>query len=356
MVERRNIVDVLPTLPSLMQHLAQQMQASDLPGVIENGVGYYTRYAARALHSNTLSAQLLHTVRQEREGAATPLRDLPDIIDRTADAPVVARLITVAQAYLDRTAYLRPFLHNFGHMSIRLMRAFGHTTLANFLRDGLSFWPTQEVILGSEASKSLAFVWYSRQHADHNLPLRVFQRHTAGGFYESKLDFTHSLLVDVGLYGTLLRRLLDQQQCPASVSVLFFASRSPFIAGWLNLRTCATLLTSEGQVEVLDSIRLVDTLESLLKPWTLVADRITLTDPVSFVCATAFLWAQRQFAQAHSQDSALPLDGSIEAVKRSRTAWFVDKPVPCWDEAETFIRSWIHGPLCPMDRLCGLHV
>lgn len=349
-------MDPVLTMRSLLQHLGQQMQASELAELVENAIQYHTHYTGHGPHTNTLSAQLRHTVRHEREGDATPLRDFPDLIDRAAGAPLDACLTTVAQNYLHRTAYLRPFLHSFGHMSIRLMRAFGHTTLANFLRDGLIFWPTQEVLMASEARRALAFIWYSRQHADANVPPQVFRRHITGEFDTGALDVPHSLLIDVGLYGTLLRHLLDQQRCAAAGSVLFFASRSPFIAGWLNLHTCAALLTAEGRVDGVDSIRLVDTLESLLKPCTLVANQLTLTDPVSFICATAFLWAQRRFAQAHQQDPTASCDMHLESVKRSRTAWFVTNPAPCWEDAEAFIKSWNHGPLSPMDRLCGLHI
>lgn len=345
-----------PTMPNLLQHLARQMRATELPAVVEQAMHYHGRFTGQPLDGSLWSTQLRHTVAREREGAATPLHDFPCLIDRTAGAPVSQRLTAIAQAYLERTAYLQPFLHHFGAMAVRLMRAFSHTILANFLRDGFIFWPTQEVLLDPAADENLAFLWYSRQHVAHNLPCEIFQHQGTEVFKACPLDVTRTLLVDVGLYGTLLRHMLDHQRCATSVSVLFFASRSPFIAGWLNMRTCAAWLTTAGQVDSRDSIRLVDTLESLLKPCVLVGEQLSLTDPVSFVCATAFLWSQRRFSQAHAADPALPLDLSLEAVQRSRTAWFVTDPVPCWDQAETFIKSWNHGPLAPMDRLCGLHL
>jgi hypothetical protein len=117
------------------------------------------------------------------------------------------------------------------------------------------------------------------------------------------------------------------------------------------------MLASETYIDLLDSIRLVDTIESLLKPCVLVANHLRLTDPVSFVCAATFLWAQRQFSQEQQhRRTSQPVDLSLDAVKTSGSAWFVANPAPRWEEAETFIRGWIYGPLCPMDRLCGLNV
>lgn len=347
------------SIPCLLDHLARQMQCGDLPSLVEASLAYYTQYQQEPLDSAAFGAQLAQTISQEREGAFAPVCDFIDTVKQACSASMPTRLTTIAQEYLARTQYLQPYLHGFSEMSIRLLCSSGRSQLANFLRDGLIFWPGQEVLLGQQATGRIAFVLYSRLHVEHNLPVRVFQRTVDGDFVEVSVDFTQSLLVDVGLYGTLLSRMLNQHLCQRSTGVVFFASRSPFITGWCNLLTCAAMIASDLQVDRLDIIRLADTVESLLKPFVLLPTcphqwEITLTDPVSFVCATAFLWAQRRFSLDQKQQRAIrPLELSLEAVKASHTAWFIKNPVPPSEEAEAFFKSWHHGPLFPMDQICG---
>lgn len=344
-------------MPCLLAYLARQMRARDLQSLVDGALAYYTRHQQVSLDSAGLGEQLAQTLSQEQEGAFAPVRDFLEVVQRVGGASMPTRLTTIAQAYLERTQYLLPFLHCFGEMSIRVLRSSGRTQLVNFLRDGLVFWPSQDALLGQDPGCRLAFVLYSRAHAAQHLPVRLFQRTETGAFVEGAADLAQSLLVDVGLYGTLLSRMLEQHLCQHSVGVLFFASRSPFITGWFNLLTCAALIASDLQVDLLDTIRLADTVESLLKPVALVPDQLvsTLTDPVSFVCSTAFLWAQRGFSLYQQRQGPIqPRELHLEAVKASRTAWFINKPVPRWEGAEAFINGWHHGPLYPMDQLCGL--
>jgi hypothetical protein len=231
------------------------MQAIILDAVVEEGLEFYNQYRpGQRFDSDTLHDLCAQTIACEREGASTPAHGFLDIVKHTTGVSILHRFRMIAQDYLARTAYLLPVIDAFGRISLKVMQRCGCSTLANFLRDGLVFWPTQTVVLGDQPSMA----WFSRWHAEHDQVMQVYRPGDDGRFRElaEGVDFAKTLLIDAGLYGSLIQRLIVQYQCQESLSVFFFASRSPYIAGFYNLLSGAEWLTAD-QWDPLNTIKVI---------------------------------------------------------------------------------------------------
>jgi hypothetical protein len=138
--------------------------------------------------------------------------------------------------------------------------------------------------------------------------------------------------------------------------VLFLGSRNPHIAGWLNVRLSPYLLGRPESGRII--IRLVDTVEALLKPLrpaTESAPEPREADLLSCCCFAAFARASFRFSRRRGR-KPVPIReclAALRAADRDPEAWFLPGEVPKWPGAEEFLARWSAGPLPPMDRLCG---
>ncbi|HYO65951.1 MAG TPA: hypothetical protein VEU33_07710 [Archangium sp.] len=265
----------------------------------------------------------------------------------------------VAQTYIRSTRYLFPLLHAYACA----LAAFSQHERESlpiylFMRDALVFWPTLRT-LPTISEKQIRFIFYSRRDARAGrLPVE-FSYEPGQGLVEEPLHcIQRGLLADVGLYGSLLHTMFKSGTCARGISVLFLGSRNPFLAGWLNMVLSAALLRGDPSVDLHDTIRLVDTVESLLKPYRLSDEgALELTQPLSFICSMAFLWALHRYSMGLKAPPSLAhCARTFHRARKSPGYWLVDKAVPRWAEADRFIASWDLGPIAPMDMLSGFNL
>lgn len=296
----------------------------------------------------SLKDELLITLSREREGASTPVLQILDTVMKTDHLPKEEQLRIIATSYVEKTRFLFPLIDSFAK-TVKSVLELGKERYLPvlLLRDGLSFWPA----LQAHGVRPF-LVSYSRLHGEHR---------AIGDFLSAPLaDIPprNTLLIDVGLYGSLVASLIAEGAFPkVKPGALFFASRSPFIWGWANTLLSSSFSFSSSRCDFGDTIRLADTLESLLKPFTYFATNSgiisNISDPISFVCSIAFLRELSQFSREQNSSTPEELVRGIALAKADRNTWLVREPVKRWDKADEFIKSWAHGPLFPMDRMSG---
>jgi hypothetical protein len=120
----------------------------------------------------------------------------------------------------------------------------------------------------------------------------------------------------------------------------------------------ANILLGDTTVDLHDVIIMVDTVESLLKPYRVAEDgALEIAEPVAFTCSMAFLWSLYRYAKRPKAPGSLGCFArALRQAKKGRKYWLVNKAVPRWEEADRFIASWDLGPLAPMDKLCGFNL
>lgn len=313
--------------------------------VIDRAVAFYESVSPLP-DASQLASGLFTTIALEKEGGAVPLTPILDALKRGEGHSYKVRLLMASEAYVESTQYLFPMIFGFVNEAVRLCLSDNRSRRPLlFLRDGLIFWPA---FLAAETP--VDFLLYSRLHAD---------RKTVPHLYRPNSNCIEKLpvaqmwrapqVIDVGLYGTLVGKLLDTE-VSRELGAFFFASRSPFISGWLN-----TLFVSSSRAfDSTDIIRLADTMESLLKPFQIIETekglQIVPSDILSFCSSVLCLWSLYQFRlNGPSCDDGLTFQ-SIENAKK-KPSWFVKHPVPKWAGADQFLRSWRHGSLYPVGKL-----
>ncbi len=251
------------------------------------------------------------------------------LTDELRALPAGEFLRRLADRYLDSTRYLLPLLAAHADATASGMRERGSDDLYLFLRDGLCFWPALRARLQGEVNI---------QHLVYTRPLRHQKRApliTTGndgtGDVEKMTPVRNATLLDVGLYGTLIQTLHDSGFLQNDNAVLFLGSRNPHIAGFMNV-----VGNAEGNaLSVPDIVRLIDTVECLLKPIQLVTvgDHVSLrlADPISFICAARFMSALYHY------------DGPARVEPFS--GWIIDEAIPAWSGADDFINRF-NVPSC----------
>jgi len=323
------------------------MSSESLSQVVLQSIGYLE---AQGGGSRSSIEEELDSLRLEDESEHLPLQRLA--FSRSNS------LLELAQAYIHATRYLFPILHLFSY-SVRSLSQGSERKLPLylFMRDALAFWPCLHALQRTPEEQP-RFVFYSRKDERVGRPPILLSRDAAGAFSAQLLGrLEEGLLVDAGLYGSLIHSMIKSGRCAREVSVMFLGSRNPFLAGWFNMALGTELLHGGSRVDLGDTIRLVDTVESLLKPFRILdsASRYALAGPRSFTCAMALMWALYRYSA--SREGRPSLQHCLESLRegqRESGGWWLARPVPRWEEAERFIADWDLGPLPPMRLLCGL--
>jgi hypothetical protein len=289
--------------------------------------------------------EALSVLSLEEEGEHAPAHALAHA---WAGAPV-----QLARAYVRATEYLFPTLHTFSCSLQRLSDA--RSPIYLFMRDALAFWPCLRAIdaVGAEQVKLLFFSRRALQSGGS--PVLLAQGPGGALVEEDFRCIEHGLLVDCGLYGSLVRGMIASGRCSRDVSVMFLGSRNPFVAGWFNMVLSARVLHGGAAVELHEIIYLVDTVESLLKPFrSRGSGPLERADAASFICSMAFLWALHQYALEHRTPPAIETClGELRRARHGRGHWRVRWVVPRWAEAVDFLHTWDLGPIRPMNLFCG---
>lgn len=162
------------------------------------------------------------------------------------------------------------------------------------------------------------------------------------------------LLIDTGLYGTLIQPILGSAALP-DPSVVFLASKNPRIAGYLNHLDAPDKKTGHAPLGPLGEA-CCDVLENWPKPYTrprlwerdggwVAAAR--LTDPVS---ATAALVLYRTLARrARTRDlETLDPHAALRRVAALSGPRFLTESLPRWPHADRWQAAWSHGSVAPL--------
>jgi hypothetical protein len=244
-------------------------------------------------------------------------------------------LAAVVRAYVDHTRYLLPLLHRYARTAWDWAATHGSDDVFLFLRDGLCFWPAFLALQHRHQSPQpmLRHLIYTRPLRQHRLAPLVTTGDGADCVVEPLRPIARGTLLDVGLYGTLIQSLHDTGFLQRDNGVLFFGSRNPHIAGFMNQQTQQGTPTSVQEV-----ISMVDTIECLMKPIQLVTQTdegsrvlLRLGDPLSFICAAALM---RELYHYRDDDQA-----------PARGEWYLKEPIPAWKDASDFIARF-HVPSC----------
>ena len=255
----------------------------------------------------------------------------------------------VAQRYLEATAFLLPLLHGVAASCLRVARRHGLRSIAFFMRDAICAYPCFDA-LRSEWDPAARFVLYTRaQERAGKLP-EVVEHAGQRTFRACEPLLKSSLLFDAGLYGSLISSLIGRQLCEPKPHVVFMSSRNPAILGWLNVEIEAARLGGED-VDGVCVVRLLDTIESLFKPFRLPLEvsanqpaDLEIAEPVTLACALALLWAAGRYSSRGVAAAWLP---AARAASRTRGAWLLPTATPQWSNAARFLTEWQHGELPP---------
>jgi hypothetical protein len=175
----------------------------------------------------------------------------------------------------------------------------------------------------------------------------VFSEESDGGLRRRELvNVPRTLVLDVGLYGTLIKELDGNGFFAGDGSVLFLGSRNPHIPGFLNELRCVNG-PAGAVVQQRDVIRYVDTVECLLKPFLLLtapkSDLVFVEqgDGISFVCSVVFLWSLYHYSLevvrlGTPRSAGEVLLPNIPLASR----WLLHEPIPSWTKAQEFLSNW----------------
>jgi hypothetical protein len=299
----------------------------------------------------------------EEEFPSNPITQLlSGRAERDSEFSLESFLASVSERYLKATEYLFPLFHCFSNSILSLSRSERkHDPIVLFLRDCLVFWPSL-LAAGSESSKSsIQLMAYGRWHRRLGAAPEIYEEDgKTSATYKMAQTLSRGLLVDAGMYGSLIQNLMESRYCSKDCAAMFLGSRNPFITGWLNSILSSEILRGRGNGELLsDIIWIVDTVESLLKPFYFGSDgRAHVANPISFVCSVLQLQAMYEFSREirEKNKTICPIDSIHKAHlhRESGDAWSVLRVVPRWSEADQFIQNWKLGPLFPMDQYSGL--
>lgn len=246
-------------------------------------------------------------------------------------------LRAIVDRYAESTRYLFPLLRDFARCVATVAHDLGSDAYLLFLRDGLIFWPALVNDVGARVRDiPVRHVIYTRAlRANHDPPLTV----TSSGEVRPLGRLDNSVLIDVGLYGTLIQSLHDDGYLESNNACLFLGSRNERIFGILNASEEAGGLG----LPLRDMMALVDTVECLLKPFQLVTTvsqeksqvYLRRADPIAFLCAVRFITDFYAFCKADT-----PSPRAHETVVGS---WYLQEPIPGWTEAAEFLKKF-HVP------------
>jgi hypothetical protein len=336
---------ICPDLTRVFDLLQGSLICRSLRGALSHSFGRLVRSDGSPLAAHEVIANCRESLALEEEEASLPAQRLLDPLCAVEDAGQL--LAAAAGRYVRATRFLLPWLHGFACAVADCAKG---RPVFLFLRDGLAFWPALRAL-----SQPTRFLFHTRARQRAGEPPLVQRGH--GGFRAAtRADLEGALLVDAGLYGRLLEQMIRTGLCGGKPAVLFLGSRNPHIAGWLNVRLGPYLLGLPEHGRII--IRLVDTVEALLKPLrptTEGAFQPREADLLSCCCSAAFARASFRYSRRRGRKPA-PIGACLTALRAAHQdpqAWLLSRAVPKWSGAEEFLARWSAGPLPPMDRLCG---
>jgi hypothetical protein len=256
-------------------------------------------------------------------------------------------LIETARQYVAQTSHLFPLLHRQSSAALTVCRVANRGRIRLLLRDALIFWPSLLVLRPQIVEVPFDFVVFTRPLRDNGREPLVFAEDGEGVLKRSSHKAEpRTLVLDVGLYGTLVKELDRRGFFGGDGSVFFFGSRNPHIPGFLNDLWLGKQPIN-ALVQTQDVVRYVDTVECLLKPFVFVpcpdssAIFMELGDGISFVCSVVFLWSLHRYStRAAHNDSDRP-DAHLRSSTNGLVArWLLEEPIPAWSKAQDFVASW----------------
>jgi hypothetical protein len=266
---------------------------------------------------------------------------------KLAELPARAFLAETARRYAEHTSHLFPLLHQHASATLTLCELANRSRIRLLMRDALIFWPSLLALRPRILEIPLDFLVFTRPLKESGRDPLVFSENGDAVLTRSVLETpARTLVLDVGLYGTLVRDLDDRGFFGGDGSVFFLGSRNPHIAGFLN-----ELRSAEAPATALfpqrDVVRYVDTVECLLKPFLFLScpdsDRIfiEMNDGISFVCSVVFLWSLYRYSQEASHTERLrPRTGALWSNGGLERRWLLSEPIPSWSKAEGFVAAW----------------
>jgi len=352
---------------SLVSVLGLVRECLTLPtteAVVDRGIQYLERHGASICAPEEMSADTLAWLARDEE--EVHLASLTRLYVSMMRAEMAGRksprsfLHGVAARYVRATEYLFPILHQFSATACHLTQMLDLPAYL-FLRDALMFWPPALSLSNDGAPFHLLL--YTRDQERTGAPPRVVDTSADSLIELPAADLSRALLVDAGLYGSLISSLISQGRCSPETAVLFLGSRNPFLAGWLNIHLTARMFAGTA-TDLSDVVCVVDTVESLFKPFRMPLTTeekggqttIELAEPVTMMCSLVFLWSLYQFSLTERLRSTSNVEHALEGLARTKASlepWFLFQPIPKWQAAHDFISTWRFGPLAPMHTICG---
>jgi hypothetical protein len=256
-------------------------------------------------------------------------------------------LIETARRYANHTSHLFPVLHKHASAALTMCKLANRSRIRLFLRDALVFWPSLLALRPRVFEIPLDFLVFTRPLKDNGRSPLVFSDDGSGVLKRSAQHCVpRTLVLDVGLYGTLVKELDGKGFFAGDGSVLFLGSRNPHIPGFLN-----ELRLREAPAEVVvqqqDVVRYVDTVECLLKPFLLLPSLdgnmvfLELGDGISFVCSVVFLWSLYRYSlSADKFDSPHSAADLLSPAAALEKRWLLGEPIPAWTKAKDFVANW----------------
>lgn len=352
------IRDVEAGLPDLIQFLSTTSHAESLESLVDACVNYIG-LDTRALNSGALLSLLYRNLSREddAEGYVVSSALFARIQDpQVACLPTRQFLVEIARRYLDSTSYLLPVLHGFAEDAVTAVRKGRADSILLFLRDALLFWPSLRALQAGEKSIPLNFLIYTRHLRQQGQSPLLFHECGNGQVHcQAVPTVGQALILDVGLYGTLIADLYQKKHFSAVNAVFFFGSRNPHLPGFLN--HCLDMKIRTGTcADPLMVVRYVDTVECLLKPFQLPMGtdgtvKIEMGDPISLICSAAFMRALGRYSSSvrilQRKNGTAP---KWDVPAPSADSWYLQKPIPTWSKAGEFVESWSVEEITPTEE------
>jgi len=352
------IRDVEVGLPDLLRFLVKTGQRESLEALVDSCVNYIG-LDTESVNSGVLISQLYRNLSREddAEGYIVSSALFARIQDpRVACLPTRQFLVEIARRYLDSTSYLAPVIHRYAEDATVISRMAKTDSVLLFLRDALLFWPSLRVLQNGKDSVPLNFLVYTRPLRDQGKSPLLFHEYRDGQMrFERLLALGQALILDVGLYGTLIADMYQKGYFSTTNTVFFFGSRNPHLPGFLN-HQLEERKQARQQVDPQMVVRYVDTIECLLKPFQLHMGndglvKMEMADPISLICSVAFMWSLGRFSNAvHDQHGKNGTLSGFGIPRPSANSWYLPRPIPAWSKAGEFINEWSVEKITPMEQ------
>jgi len=341
-----NVDTALPRLLSMFHHCLELSDIGSVVDVCLEKLGLSAHHSDPAALLMALYRQLLKE--DDVEGYIVTTALFARLHDtELADLSTRDFLIETARRYCNHTAHLFPLLHEQASAALTTCKYSNRSRIRLFLRDALFFWPSLLALRPRIFEVPLDFLVFTRSLKNNGHSPIVFSDEGEGILRRSvQVAVPRTLMLDVGLYGTLVKQLDGKGFFAGDGSVMFLGSRNPHIAGFLNqLRPRGAPRGATMQQR--DVVRYVDTVECLLKPFLLPGSPcsndvfVELGDGISFVCSVVFLWSLYHYSlEANTFDSAQSAAEALLPRLPAESQWLLEDPIPAWTKAKDFLAGW----------------